>query len=165
MLSLKQAYINNSKLDLPSKTILLWKFDLAQSFPKVATEMSLLLISRTAYCEKYGNKFHGKTFHGNTNISDIDMNFKGNRHCRITTDRSYLATSDAVIFEHRSIKMSDLPSFRNPRQRWIIQSHEPPKFSFPASGMKPLLTVRSVRKFYNVIFFFTILLFFPALFM
>ncbi len=112
-----------------TKTILLWSFYLAKSFPDVATKMSLFLNNRTAYIESFGNRFIG-----NYNITDINLSFPGNKHCHITTDRSYQATSDAILFEHRAIVPGDLPRNRNPQQRWIIQSHEPPVHSHPRSG-------------------------------
>ncbi|CAL1281224.1 unnamed protein product [Larinioides sclopetarius] len=51
------------------------------------------------------------------------------RNCRITTDRSKLKESDAVIFHARDMSLSDLPPVRYPHQRWIFYCLESPPYS------------------------------------
>ncbi|GFX50094.1 alpha-(1,3)-fucosyltransferase C [Trichonephila clavipes] len=54
------------------------------------------------------------------------------RNCEVTTDRSRLSESDAVIFHARDMSLSDLPSIRYPHQRWVFYCLESPPYSdFP----------------------------------
>ncbi|GIX91502.1 alpha-(1,3)-fucosyltransferase fut-6 [Caerostris extrusa] len=54
------------------------------------------------------------------------------RNCRVTTDRSRLKESDAVVFHARDMSLSDLPPVRYPHQRWVFYCLESPPYSdFP----------------------------------
>jgi len=51
---------------------------------------------------------------------------RASNECLTTYDRSLLHKSDAVIFHIRDFNFGDLPSHRQPNQRWIFYSLEPP---------------------------------------
>lgn len=54
------------------------------------------------------------------------------RNCLITTDKSKLLESDAVIFHARDMDVTRLPPFRLPNQRWVFYCLESPPYSdFP----------------------------------
>lgn len=54
------------------------------------------------------------------------------KNCEVTTDRSKLLESDAVIFHARDMSITDMPPFRLPHQRWIFYCLESPPYSdFP----------------------------------
>lgn len=54
------------------------------------------------------------------------------RNCRVTTDRSKLLESDAVIFHARDMSVIDMPPVRLPQQRWVFYCLESPPYSdFP----------------------------------
>ncbi|XP_077490700.1 alpha-(1,3)-fucosyltransferase C-like [Amblyomma americanum] len=46
--------------------------------------------------------------------------------CLFTRQRSYLASSSAVLFHGKDIQLDDMPSLRSGEQRWIFFSLEPP---------------------------------------
>ncbi|GFQ82376.1 alpha-(1,3)-fucosyltransferase C [Trichonephila clavata] len=46
--------------------------------------------------------------------------------CFVTSNRSYLNQSDALIFHLRDIDLKDIPTYRRPRQVWILLHHESP---------------------------------------
>ena len=47
--------------------------------------------------------------------------------CRMTSNRSLIKESDAVIFHARDINLkSDMPTFRSPEQRWGFYNMESP---------------------------------------
>lgn len=47
-------------------------------------------------------------------------------NCVFTSDRSQLNASDAVMLHLRDVRLSDLPTFRTPDQRWVLLHHESP---------------------------------------
>ncbi|KAG8195152.1 hypothetical protein JTE90_023329 [Oedothorax gibbosus] len=49
-----------------------------------------------------------------------------NPHCRTTFNRKYIHRVDAVLFHLIDTKTEDIPSFRSPRQVWILYNMEPP---------------------------------------
>ena len=52
---------------------------------------------------------------------------KSNYTCRLTSDRSLIEQSDAVIFYAFTLNVtSDMPKFRSPQQQWIFFNLEPP---------------------------------------
>ncbi|GFS96292.1 alpha-(1,3)-fucosyltransferase C [Nephila pilipes] len=51
--------------------------------------------------------------------------------CFVTSDRSYLNRSDALIFHLRDINLKDMPTYRIPRQVWILLHHESPHHTPP----------------------------------
>lgn len=54
------------------------------------------------------------------------------KNCEVTTDKSKLLESDAVIFHARDMSVTDMPPFRLPHQRWIFYCLESPPYSdFP----------------------------------
>lgn len=57
--------------------------------------------------------------------------------CLITTDRTLLSKSDAVVFHLRSVNVSDLPPRHNPSQKWILFNGEAPPHT-PRGVLKEL---------------------------
>ncbi|XP_035214497.1 alpha-(1,3)-fucosyltransferase C-like [Stegodyphus dumicola] len=51
------------------------------------------------------------------------------RNCQVTSDRSRLQESDAVIFHARDMSIADLPHIRYPHQRWVFYCLESPPHS------------------------------------
>lgn len=49
-----------------------------------------------------------------------------NPNCKATFNRKYIRKVDAVLFHLIDTKTTDLPSFRSPRQVWILYNMEPP---------------------------------------
>ncbi|CAL8090481.1 unnamed protein product [Orchesella dallaii] len=50
-------------------------------------------------------------------------------NCRIVTDRSYRAVSDAVIFHSRDLSRDDLPQVHIPNQIWVYLQQESPLYT------------------------------------
>ncbi|CAL1293403.1 unnamed protein product [Larinioides sclopetarius] len=51
------------------------------------------------------------------------------RRCEVTSERSRLMESDAVLFHLRTLSMTDIPSSRTAHQKWIFFSLEAPPYS------------------------------------
>ena len=59
----------------------------------------------------------------------------GHYQCTLTSDRSTLIQSDAVIMTIGYINPADLPTLRFPWQRWIFKSHESPANHRPPKAL------------------------------
>nr|XP_054931161.1 alpha-(1,3)-fucosyltransferase 7-like isoform X2 [Dermacentor andersoni] len=57
--------------------------------------------------------------------------------CFVTRDRSLIRSADAIVFHDRDADASDLPSYRDERQRWVYWNMEPPPKS-PSDRMARL---------------------------
>ena len=59
----------------------------------------------------------------------------GQYQCTLTSDRSVLVQSDAIIMTIGYINLTDLPTLRFPWQRWIFKSHESPANHRPPQAL------------------------------
>ena len=58
--------------------------------------------------------------------------------CRLTTNRSLIQQSEAVIFHIRDLEGISWPKFRSPEQRWIFWNLESPMHTFNPQQLKNL---------------------------
>lgn len=74
--------------------------------------------------------FWTKIFSDSVNTEGLNQFIKYRcqiNQCEVTTDRSHLCQSDALIFHARGgIRLKDLPTQRSEHQRYVLLSKEPP---------------------------------------
>ena len=73
-------------------------------------------------------------FFGRADVFGLGLGSEGFSYCPtsqcfVTTDRSLLELSDAVIFHPRDLDPNDMPRYRLPHQRWVFFNYEPPVYT------------------------------------
>jgi alpha-1,3-fucosyltransferase len=60
-------------------------------------------------------------------------------NCIITSDKTQLNTSDALLFHLRDINIDEVPKYHIPHQKWVLFNMEPPIYS-PIEHVYPIMS-------------------------
>lgn len=81
------------------------------------TERKFIILLWTTYFGSFDKWYNSST------LSRLHC---ARQNCLVTTDRSCLEYSDAVVFHWRDVNMKDLPEYHKKKQMWILYMMESP---------------------------------------